>query len=72
MHKIVLKLGISYQEIQNEYIKLQNLFLFLWKWSKKLRLALEGKAGKEIPESSRFEFLEMISENNLALSDGYI
>ena len=29
----------------------------------------EGKTGKEIPESSRFEFLEKFSGNNFALSD---
>ena len=33
------------------------------------RLVLEGKTGKEIPESSRFEFLEMFLANNFALSD---
>ena len=33
------------------------------------RLVLEGKAGKEIPESSRFEFLEKLLANNFALSD---
>ena len=33
------------------------------------RLVLEGKTGKEIPESSRLEFLEKFSGNNLALSD---
>ena len=33
------------------------------------RLALEGKTGKEIPESSRLEFLEKFSANNFALSD---
>ena len=33
------------------------------------RLVLEGKAGKEIPESSRLEFLEKFLANNLALSD---
>ena len=33
------------------------------------RLALEGKTGKEIPESSRFEFLEKFFANNFALSD---
>ena len=32
-------------------------------------LVLEGKTGKEIPESSRFEFLEKFSANNFALSD---
>ena len=32
------------------------------------RLVLEGKTGKEIPESSRFEFLEKFSANNFALS----
>ena len=30
---------------------------------------LEGKIGKEIPESSRLEFLEKFSANNFALSD---
>ena len=34
------------------------------------RLVLEGKTGKEIPESSRFEFLEkFLAANNFALSD---
>ena len=33
------------------------------------RLVLEGKAGKEIPESSRLEFQEKFSANNFALSD---
>ena len=33
------------------------------------RLVLEGKTGKEIPESSRLEFLEQFSTNNFALSD---
>ena len=33
------------------------------------RLVLEGKTGKEIPESSRFEFLEKFLVNNFALSD---
>ena len=30
-----------------------------------VRLVLEGKTGKEIPESSRFEFLEKFLANNL-------
>ena len=33
------------------------------------KLVLEGKAGKEIPESSRLEFLEKFSANSFALSD---
>ena len=33
------------------------------------RLALEGKTGKDIPGSSRLEFLEKFSGNNFALSD---
>ena len=33
------------------------------------RLFLEGKTGKEAPESSRLEFLEKFSANNFALSD---
>ena len=33
------------------------------------RLVLEGKTGKDIPESSRFEFLEKFLVNNFALSD---
>ena len=33
------------------------------------RLVLEGKKGKEIPESSRFEFSEKFLANNFALSD---
>ena len=32
------------------------------------RLVLEGKTGKEIPESSRLEFLEKFFANNFALS----
>ena len=32
-------------------------------------LLLEGKTGKEMPESSRLEFLEKFSANNLPLSD---
>ena len=34
-----------------------------------LRLVLEGKTGKEIPESSKLEFLEKFLANNFALSD---
>ena len=33
------------------------------------RLVLQGKTGKDIPESSGLEFLEKFSENNLALID---
>ena len=33
------------------------------------RLVLEGKTGKEIPGSSRLEFLEKFSANSFALSD---
>ena len=33
------------------------------------RLVLEGKSDKEIPESSRLEFLEKFLANNFALSD---
>ena len=33
------------------------------------RLVLEGKTGKEIPVSSRLEFLEKFLANNFALSD---
>ena len=33
------------------------------------KLVLEGKTGKEIPQSSRLKFLEKFSENNFALSD---
>ena len=32
------------------------------------RLVLEGKAGKEIPKSSRIEFLEKFLANNFTLS----
>ena len=34
------------------------------------RLILEGKTGKEIPDSSRLEFLEKLA-NNFALSDAW-
>ena len=33
------------------------------------RLVLEGKTGKEIPESSRLEFIEKFLANNFALSE---
>ena len=33
------------------------------------RLVIEGKTGKEIPESSRLEFSEKFLENNFTLSD---
>ena len=33
------------------------------------RLVLEEKTGKEIPESSKLEFLDKFSANNFALSD---
>ena len=33
------------------------------------RLVLEGKTGKEIPESLRLEFLEKFLANNYALPD---
>ena len=33
------------------------------------KLVLEGKTGKETPESSRLEFKEKVSANNFALSD---
>ena len=33
-----------------------------------VRLILEGKTGKEIPESSRLEFIEKFLANNFALS----
>ena len=33
------------------------------------KLVLEGRTGKEIPESSRLEFTEKFSANNFALSD---
>ena len=33
------------------------------------REVLEGKTGKEIPESSKLELLEKFSANNFALSD---
>ena len=33
------------------------------------RLVLEGKTGKKIPKSSRWQFLEKFSANKIALSD---
>ena len=35
----------------------------------RFKLVLEGKTGKEIPESSRLEFIEKFSANNFALSN---
>ena len=34
------------------------------------KLVQEGRTDKEIPDSSRLEFLEKFSSNNFALSDG--
>ena len=34
------------------------------------RLVIEGKIGKDIPDSSRLEFLEMFFVNSFVLSDG--
>ena len=34
-----------------------------------LKLVLEGKTGKEIPESSKLEFLEKFLINNVVLSN---
>ena len=34
-----------------------------------IRLVLKEKTGKEVPESSRLEFLEIFSASNFALSD---
>ena len=34
------------------------------------KLVLEGKTGKETPESSKLKFKETFSVNNFALSDG--
>ena len=34
-----------------------------------VRLVLEGKMGRDIPESSRLEFFEKFLANNIALSD---
>ena len=33
------------------------------------KLVIAGKTGKEIPQSSRLDFLEKFSANNFALSD---
>ena len=33
------------------------------------KLVLEGKAGKEVPESSKLEFIEKFSANDFAVSD---
>ena len=37
-------------------------------WS--FKLVVEGKTGKNIPESSRLEFLEKLSAKNFCVSDG--
>ena len=47
---------------------LTDLFLEVTGKLHSFRLVLEGKAGKEIHESSRLEFLEKLSVNNFALS----
>ena len=36
------------------------------------KLVVEGKTGKEIPESSRLEIIEKFSANNFALSDAEV
>ena len=45
------------------------IILGVTKILRNFKLVLEGKTGKEIPESSRLGFLEKFSANNFALSD---
>ena len=52
--------------------KLWSFFLTILRVTEKLwsfRLVLKGRTGKEIPESSRSEFLEKFLTNNFAFSD---
>ena len=35
----------------------------------RFQIVIEGKTGKELPKSSRLEFLENFSANNFVLSD---
>ena len=53
------------------YVKTQRTFLTILRVTeiRSFKLVLEEKTGKEIPESSRLEFLEKFSANNFALSD---
>ena len=41
----------------------------IWQIYRDTEQSQEGKTGKEIPESSRLEFLEKFLANNFALSD---
>ena len=52
-------------------VKTQRTFLTILRVTeiRSFKLVLEEKTGKEIPESSRLEFLEKFSANNFALSD---
>ena len=52
-------------------VKTQRTFLTILRVTeiRSFKLVLEGKTGKETPESSRLEFLETFSANNFALSD---
>ena len=46
-----------------------DLFNQLQSYGNIMKFILEGKAGKEIPGSSKSEFLEKFSVNNFALSN---
>ena len=47
-----------------------DLFSHLGNYKPIIRLVLEGKTSKEIPQTSRLEFLKRFSANNFPLSDG--
>ena len=53
------------QDFVMTFLTILRVAKILWSF----RLVLEGKAGKEIPESSRLEFLEKFSANNFPLPD---
>ena len=47
------------------FLTILSVMEILWSF----RLVIEGKTGKEIPESSRLDFLEKFLANNFTLSD---
>ena len=72
MLEVPLEAAEVHKDVDNKEIKEEKTFLTILGVTEMLcsfRLVLAGKTGKEIPESSRLEFLSKLSENNFALSD---
>ena len=59
--------GSSFEAVEPH--PLEGAIKFFYIETGSFRLVLEGKTDKEIPESSRLEFLEKFLANNIGLSD---